>query len=47
VAHGRATREHAEIGLAEDLSDEAHATHDTQIAPIRGGDAGGLLPAVL
>ena len=47
VPHGGAAGEHAEVGLAEDLADQAHAPHDPQIAAVRRGDARRLLTAVL
>ena len=47
MPHRRAAGQHAEIGLAEDLADEAHAPDDSEVAAVGRRDAGGLLTAVL
>src|SRR5207249_4856249 len=47
VADRRAASEHAEIGLAEHLADQAHAADDPHVAAIRRRDPRRLLTAVL
>jgi hypothetical protein len=42
-----ASAEHVEVGLAEDLADEAHAAHDAEVAAVGRRDARGLLTAML
>ncbi len=41
------TAEGLQVGLREDLTDQAHPANDAKVAPVRGRDARGLLPAVL
>ncbi len=47
VADGDVAGEPGENGVGEDLGDEAHALHVGDVVAVGGGDAGGLLPAML
>ena len=47
VAHGQVPLEGVEGGLVEDLGHEPHVLVDRDPLAVRGGDARGLLPAVL
>src|SRR5437899_4500274 len=47
VADRRAAAEQAEVGLAEDLTDEAHTAHQSQVAAVGRRDPRGFLAAVL
>ena len=43
----RTAAERFEVGLREDLADEAHPANDAEVVAVGRGDAGGLLPAML
>ena len=47
VADGDVAGQALENGVGKDLADEAHALHVGDVLAIRGGDAGGLLAAML
>jgi hypothetical protein len=47
VTQGHVALERPQLGLVEHLVDEALVAHGHDVAALRRGDAGGLLPAVL